>query len=77
MQTDNHNLIYTTLLEMKEDFGSMKADIAIVKEHLRIINGSVAKHSTFINNWKGKMSVVVVILSVGVSLVVDFIKGKI
>ncbi len=66
--------IYDVLLTIKEDIGSLKADVSGVKDHLKIMNGQIAKHANFINTWKGKFAIIGTVISTSVALLVAFIK---
>lgn len=81
MEQNNHDKLYDILLNIREDLGGLKADnssikddINRIKEQFKTLNGSVARHSSFINVWKGKMLVISSGIAIFGSLVTSWIK---
>ena len=76
MSNAEHDLILNALLEIKEDTGALKAEMISIREHLRILNGKVAEHSSFILTAKAKLAIIATIAGSVGSLVLLYVKNK-
>lgn len=61
MKKDNHEKIYDILLEMRGEMGEMKSDIKSTLAQATKTNGRVNTLEAIINNWKGRLAVVLIV----------------
>lgn len=80
---EQHELIYDTLLEIKQSIGEINGELKGVHNHLSISNGKLAKQETeltelkTINAYKkGMHTVIISAIGVGVTLITNFILKK-
>ena len=68
--------IYTILLDIKETQGEMKAHVEGVKHQLIKLNGQVAKNSSWIENWKGRIAIIALVGGFVVPAIINLLIGR-
>lgn len=68
--------IYEILLEMKEDFGTIKSDIKSLRIMAETTQTKVNEHESIISNWKGRVTMVAIMAGLFWNVAWDYVKSK-
>ena len=72
----NHEKLYEILLRVENRLGAMEQKIDLVHEQAVKTNGRVDKHETILENWKGKLAVIIVMAGFFGNLIISWIKRQ-
>jgi hypothetical protein len=70
----NNERLYEILLRVENRLGAMEEKLEAVHEQAKLTNGRVNKHELLLENWKGKLAVIVVVAGFAGNLFISWIK---